>query len=196
MIQKLSFILIFSFFFYSCQKREETRALNFSIAAPENWIKIESESEIYKSLYKENGKAKLEESRKINKNFRILNFFLKYENSKHIGPNPTIQVQVLDNGDKNFNDFYATTLNKIAWFEENLEGFELTMKPNKVKIYGVDAVSFSIIHLQLIDNVKIKVKSIVYMIPDKHTLIQITFNDFENDNCSKEFKKAIKSIRL
>ena len=59
-----------------------------------------------------------------------------------------------------------------------------------------NVIYFRVSHKQLINDAKVKVRSEVFMIPNGNELHQITLNDSEEDDCSKEFIEVINSIKL
>lgn len=178
----------------SCDKKV-AKDLDLELTPPKNWIEIGSEEKLFKEIYKDSATSKLEKSKKIYDKFRVVNSYFKYD-STHYGINPTIQIQIHDNPDENFQDFQETVVKKGEWIRENLEGYQLLVNPEKITIDGVAVVYFQMVHNQIIDGVSVKIRSRIYMIPNGDSLYQLTFNDCQGDDCSTEFEESIKSIKL
>lgn len=194
MPRKIFLLMFYLLILNSCAK-EVAEGLNLKLVPPQNWTE-KSEKEIFKQIYKKGADDKLKQSREINKNFRVLKSYLKYGDPNHLGIIPTIQIQIHDNHDKYIKNFERTVSKKVQWMIDNLDGYELLASPKKENVDGVAVVHFSIVHNQVIDGITAKIRSHIYMIPNGNTLYQLTFNDYEGDDCSKEFEEAIKSIKL
>lgn len=190
-------IILFSLIFLlfnSCAEKV-SKNLDIRLIPPKNWVEINSDKELFRNLYKDSADFKLKESKEIYRNF-IARGYLKYDDNNHLGINPVIQIQTHNNPDKYFNDFFQTVTNKIEWYKKNVDGFELLKEPEKRVVDKTNVVYFRVSHKQLIDDSKVKVRSEVFMIPNGNELHQITLNDSDEDDCSKEFIEVINSIKL
>ena len=180
------------------QKTFENKKFGFSMQEPKGWI-VTTNEELKKNLEKfELTDEKLAEMAKAGKGKIVLTAYYKYETDKKEGLIPKIQVDVLPQNTKNFEQFKTAIVNGSKSYKKYFEDFEFIQEPQEIVISGIKSIVFSgKFSMKTVYDQLFKIRARVYAIPYKNYFFQINMVDgqVEEDN-SKLFDELIKTVKI
>ena len=193
-------LIIIAFGTLSCfaQKVFENKQYKFAIDEPMNWIQT-TNAELLKNLEKmELNDENLTKMITDNKGSILLASFTKYDPKKKAGLIPTIQINVRNKGNSNFEQFKNGMQASAESFKNMFTDFVFEKNLTEIEIDGVKSVCFiGKFTMNTKNGTEMKVRSRTYAIPYKNYFFQINFTDGQVDeNCEKEFNELEKSIKI
>ena len=146
-----------------------------------------------------NAQTKLETRTKLindGKGQLLLTSYYKYDQKKHAGLIPTIQVNVRNNPTKTFEQFSAAMIQSTNDFKNYFSDFAFLKEPEIIEINGFKAVYF--IGTYTLTNTAsgpMKVRSRTYALPNGAYFFQLNFTDEQGkEDDTQLFNELVKSI--
>jgi hypothetical protein len=181
----------------SCGAQSTDKKIDgIKIPTPEGW-KDNSDLSINENLsnfdFDEN---EIEELLKTNNNSIPVAIYMKYEQSEHNGPIPTIQVNLRPNNSPSLKEFKEVIQNSISQMGNYFTNFEVLTPLKETTVDGVKGFMFlSQFDLSNGTNVWV-IRSWSYAFPSGDYFYQINFSDTEDENCEDVYENVLKEIKF
>jgi len=180
------------------QKNFENKNFGFSIQEPKDWI-VAANKELIKNFEKldftDENLVKIFQNEK---QFIFLTAFIKYDVNEHAGLIPKIQVSVLPQNTKDFQQFKVAITKTANNLKNFIEGYELIQEPKEIEISGIKSVYFlGKLTVKTQKGMELKSRNRILAIPYKNYFFQISFVDEEiGENSSELFDALVKTIKI
>lgn len=180
------------------QQSRSNKKFGFSMSEPKGWIATTNE-ELKGNLDNfDIDEKKLEEMLKTSNKAILISAFSKYDPEEKEGLIPKIQVDLMPNKTKNFDQFKTSITRSAEKMKSYFSEYEFIQPPTEIDISGIKSmfhiVMFSI---KMTDGTLLKVRARVYAIPYKSYFFQVNMVDgqIEEDN-SGVFNELVKTIKI
>jgi hypothetical protein len=133
-----------------------------------------------------------------NKGSIFLTSYYKYDPKTHPGLIPTIQINVRQKPDINFEQFKMLMVQSAKGFSTVFSDFSYITAPTEIEIDGIRSVYFiGKFTMKTQDGEEMKVRSRTYAIPNKNYFYQLNFTDGQTgEDCNQEFDAIIQTIKV
>jgi hypothetical protein len=170
----------------------------FSMEKPTDWIEADN-TVILENLEKlVLTEQNLEKFLNDHRGSVLLTSYHKYNQKKHAGLIPTIQVNVRTNGARNFDQFKSVMVQSANSFKNHFEDFEFDVAPTVIDIYGIKSIYFvGKFSMKLQNGIMMKVRSRTYAIPSGSYFFQLNFTDGQDtEDNSVLFDSLLKTVKI
>lgn len=182
----------------SAQKAFKDDVYGFSMLEPKDWLVADNNLRLANlnkvELSNETRTKLINES----KGQLLLTSYYKYDQKKHAGLIPTIQVNVRNNPTKTFEQFSAAMMQSANGFKNYFADFKFLKEPEVIEINGVKVVYFTGTYtLGTAASGPMKVRSRTYTIPNGAYFFQLNFTDEQGkEDDTQLFDALVKSIKI
>ena len=199
MMKKLLFIVLVTFAATaSAQMRYENKSFKFSMLEPQGWIWANGDDLKHNLDKLDINEMDLAKIIHDHKGSVLLQSFFKYDPQTHPGVIPAIQINVREKNNPDFVLFKESVIKSARNLQRTYTDYTFIEDVTETKISGIKSLYFvSKFTMKTDTGQELRVRSRIYVIPMKDHYFQINMTDgILNDDCSKEFDKLIKSIKI
>ena len=168
------------------------------MAQPENWMQADNR-ELLQNLSKfDMNDEELKQFIASHNGSLLLTSFYKYNPQTHAGLIPTIQVNVRNNGTRNFSEFTNLITQSANSFKQYFPDFKFETTPTVVDVGGVKSIYFVVkFSMQTQNGESLKLRSRTYAIPYGSYFFQLNFTDGQvTEDNSKLFDALARTVRI
>lgn len=182
----------------TAQMRYDNKTFKFSMLEPQSWIWANSDDlqlNLDKLEIDEDDLAKIVAD---HKGSVLLQSFFKYDPQTHPGIIPAIQINVRERNNPDFDLFKEQIIKSSRNLQRVYSDYTFVEDVTETKISGIKSLYFiSKFTMKTDSGQELRVRSRIYVIPMKDYYFQINMTDgLLSEDCSKEFDKLIKSIKV
>lgn len=182
----------------TAQMRYDNKTFKFSMLEPQSWIWANSDDlklNLDKLEIDEDDLAKIVSD---HKGSVLLQSFFKYDPQTHPGIIPAIQINVRERNNPDFDLFKEQIVKSSRNLQRVYTDYTFVEDVTETKISGIKSLYFiSKFTMKTDSGSELRVRSRIYVIPMKDYYFQINMTDgLLSEDCSKEFDKLIKSIKV